>query len=79
MTDTNAGTARIFRSDDGGYTVAHQRPTQAGPSFWYYPTLAEARAAYPGAVLEAPGDAASSFRSGGGQVVAPSPTGGDES
>jgi len=59
MTDTNAGTARLFRSDDGGYTVAHQRATQAAPSFWYYPTLAEAQAAYPGAVLEGPGGAAS--------------------
>ena len=60
MTDTgDTGTARIFRSDDGGYTVAHQRPTQAGPSFWYYATLAEAQDAYPGAVLEGPPEMAS--------------------
>jgi hypothetical protein len=59
MTDTNAGTARIFRSDDGkSFTVAHQRATQPAPSFWSYPTLAEAQDAYPGAVLEGPGETA---------------------
>ena len=69
MTDTgNTGTARIFRSDDGGYTVAHQRPTQAAPSFWYYPTIAEARAAYPGAVLEGPGETATPSPTGGGEA-----------
>ncbi len=56
---TNTSTARIFRSDDGGYTVAHQRATQAAPSFWHYATIAEARAAYPGAVLEGPPEMAS--------------------
>jgi|GEM_PF-6974795 len=59
MHDTgDTGTARIFRSDDGGYTVAIRRPTQPAPSFWYYPTLAEAQDAYPGAVLEGPGETA---------------------
>jgi len=59
MTNTsNAGTARIVRSDDGGYTVAIQRPTQPAPSFWHFTTLAEAQDAYPGAVLEGPGETA---------------------
>ena len=57
MTDTHA--PRIVRSDDGGYTVVIQGPTQPAPSFWHYATLADAQAAHPGAVLEGPPSMAS--------------------